>query len=40
VSKSDPKGKSFDIPKSLVWEAYKSVKANKGAAQGRCVLTW
>jgi RNA-directed DNA polymerase len=32
VSKSDPKVKSFDIPKSLVWEAYKSVKANKGAA--------
>lgn len=32
MSKSDPKVKSFDIPKSLVWEAYKSVKANKGAA--------
>jgi len=32
VGKSDPKVKSFDIPKSLVWEAYKSVKANKGAA--------
>ena len=24
--------KSFEIPKRLVWEAYKSVKANKGAA--------
>jgi len=24
--------KSFDIPKQLVWEAYKRVKANKGAA--------
>lgn len=24
--------KPFDIPKSLVWEAYKRVKANKGAA--------
>jgi RNA-directed DNA polymerase len=32
VGKSDPKEKSFDIPKRLVWEAYKSVKANKGAA--------
>jgi retron-type reverse transcriptase len=32
VGKSDPKDKSFDIPKRLVWEAYKSVKANKGAA--------
>jgi RNA-directed DNA polymerase len=25
-------GKSFDIPKLLVWEAYLKVKANKGAA--------
>jgi RNA-directed DNA polymerase len=25
-------GKSFDIPKMLVWEAYLKVKANKGAA--------
>jgi group II intron reverse transcriptase/maturase len=25
-------GKSFDIPKILVWEAYLKVKANKGAA--------
>lgn len=26
------KAKSFDIPKRLVWEAYRCVKANKGAA--------
>lgn len=26
------KAKPFDIPKALVWEAYKRVKANKGAA--------
>jgi RNA-directed DNA polymerase len=32
VSKSGPEGKPFQIPKRLVWEAYKSVKANKGAA--------
>jgi hypothetical protein len=32
VGKSGPKDKSFDIPKRLVWEAYKNVKANKGAA--------
>jgi retron-type reverse transcriptase len=32
VGKSNPKDKSFDISKRLVWEAYKSVKANKGAA--------
>lgn len=25
-------GKSFDIPKTLIWEAYQKVKANKGAA--------
>jgi retron-type reverse transcriptase len=24
--------KSFDIPKQLVWEAYRKVKANKGSA--------
>jgi RNA-directed DNA polymerase len=24
--------KSFEIPKRLVWEAYKRVKANRGAA--------
>src|SRR5436305_3424863 len=29
---SGPQGKPFDIPRSLVWEAYKRVKANKGAA--------
>jgi RNA-directed DNA polymerase len=29
---SDPQDKPFDVPKSLVWEAYKRVKANKGAA--------
>ena len=32
MSKSGPEGKSFAIPKQLVWEAYKKVKANKGAA--------
>jgi len=26
-----PKGKSFAIPKSLVWEAYRRVAENKGA---------
>jgi RNA-directed DNA polymerase len=25
-------GKSFDIPKTLVWNAYQRVKANRGAA--------
>jgi len=29
---SDLKQKSFDIPKRLVWEAYRKVAANKGAA--------
>lgn len=24
--------KPFDIPKAIVWEAYKRVKANRGAA--------
>ena len=24
--------KSFDIPKEVVWESYKQVKKNKGAA--------
>jgi retron-type reverse transcriptase len=24
-------GKAFEIPKSLVWQSYKSVKRNKGA---------
>ena len=32
MGKSDPKNRSFDIPKSLVWKAYKSVKEKKGAA--------
>jgi RNA-directed DNA polymerase len=32
VSKSSPEVKPFTIPKQLVWEAYKRVKANKGAA--------
>src|SRR3954447_20821584 len=32
VSMSGSQEKPFDIPKSLVWEAYKRVKANKGAA--------
>ena len=26
-----PEGKSFAIPKQLVWEAWRQVKANKGA---------
>jgi len=32
VSKSGPDGKPFDIPKRLVWQAWKQVKANGGAA--------
>jgi RNA-directed DNA polymerase len=32
VSKSGLEEKSFQIPKQLVWEAYRRVKANKGAA--------
>jgi RNA-directed DNA polymerase len=32
VGKSGSEDKPFHIPKGLVWEAYKSVKANKGAA--------
>jgi RNA-directed DNA polymerase len=32
VGRSDPKDKPFQIPKQLVWEAYRRVKANKGAA--------
>jgi RNA-directed DNA polymerase len=32
VSKSNPADKPFQISKRAVWEAYKSVKANKGAA--------
>jgi RNA-directed DNA polymerase len=32
VGKSGPERKPFQIPKRVVWEAYKSVKRNKGAA--------
>jgi RNA-directed DNA polymerase len=32
VGKSDPSSKSFEISKQLVWEAYRRVAANKGAA--------
>ena len=32
MSRSDPEGKPFQIPKQLVWEAFRRVKANKGAA--------
>ncbi len=32
MGKSGPESKPFQIPKQLVWEAYKSVKANDGAA--------
>lgn len=32
MSKSGQKSRSFQIPKQLVWEAYKRVAANKGAA--------
>ncbi|WP_231104698.1 group II intron reverse transcriptase/maturase [Haloechinothrix halophila] len=32
MGKSGPVDKSFDISKQLVWEAYRRVKANKGAA--------
>ena len=32
MGKSGLEGKSFQIPKQLVWEAYRRVKANKGAA--------
>jgi len=32
VSESRLQAKPFDIRKSMVWEAYKRVKANKGAA--------
>ncbi len=31
VDRSGPEGKPFVIPKQLVWEAYRRVKANKGA---------
>ncbi|TDD32452.1 group II intron reverse transcriptase/maturase [Saccharopolyspora elongata] len=32
MSRSGPEDKPFAIPKQLVWEAYRRVKANKGAA--------
>jgi group II intron reverse transcriptase/maturase len=32
VGRSSPSSKSFEIPKQLVWEAYRRVAANKGAA--------
>ncbi len=32
MGKSGLEEKSFQIPKQLVWEAYRRVKANKGAA--------
>ncbi len=32
MSESRSRVKPFDIPKSMVWEAYQRVKANKGAA--------
>jgi RNA-directed DNA polymerase len=32
VSRPGSSGKSFDIPKMLIWEAYQKVKANKGSA--------
>lgn len=32
MGKSDPEAKPFKIPKQLIGEAYKKVKANKGAA--------
>lgn len=31
MNKSGPEGKPFQIPKQLVWEAYRKVAANKGA---------
>ena len=32
IDKPGSSGKSFEIPKMLIWEAYQKVKANKGAA--------
>ncbi|WP_327098931.1 group II intron reverse transcriptase/maturase [Nocardia vinacea] len=32
MTETRPVGKPFDIPKTLVWNAYQKVKANKGAA--------
>jgi hypothetical protein len=32
ISRPGSSGKSYDIPKMLIWEAYRKVKGNKGAA--------
>src|SRR5688500_5446305 len=32
IDKPESSGKSFDVPKWLIWEAYQKVRANKGAA--------
>lgn len=32
MSRSGPEGKPFQMPKQLVWETYRRVRANKGAA--------
>ena len=32
MSRAGPESKPFQIPEQLVWEAYRRVKANKGAA--------
>jgi RNA-directed DNA polymerase len=32
MGNSGPEGKPFGVPKRLVWEAWKQVRANKGAA--------
>ena len=34
MDKLKPSGKSFDISKWEVWEAYRRVKANRGAPGG------
>lgn len=31
MEQAKPSGKSFDIPKGLIWEAYVKVRQNKGA---------
>ena len=39
MGSQDPGSKSYQVPKQLVWEAYKQVKRNKGApgADGQSV---